>query len=79
MSKINKYLLKHFGKNAPAIGFAVVIDDMQEALTRQKVVLELPDNQLTLTYTKANYSEKLAECIQLRKQGYSVKLIPETK
>lgn len=73
------HLLKHFGKNAPAIGFAVVIDDMQEALTRQKVALELPDNQLTLIYTKANYSEKLAECIQLRKQGYSVKLIPETK
>ena len=73
------HLLKHFGKNAPAIGFAIVIDDMQEALTRQKVTLELPDNKQTVTYNTENYTEKLAECIQLRKQGFSVKLIPESK
>ena len=71
------HLLKHFGKNAPAIGFAIVIDDMQEALNRQKVVLNLPEEKKVIVYTPDNYSEKLAECIKLRSQGIPVELIPE--
>ena len=50
------HLLKHFGKNAPAIGFAIVIDDMQEALNRQKVVLNLPEEKKVIVYTPDNYS-----------------------
>ncbi len=71
------HLLKHFGKNAPAIGFAVVIDDMQEALNRQKVVLDISEEKKVIMYTPDNYSEKLAECIRLRSQGIPVELIPE--
>ncbi len=70
-------LLKHFGKNAPAIGFVIVIDDMQEALTRQKVALPLKEHKMVITYTADDYAEKLAECILFRKQGISVELIPE--
>ena len=29
-------LLKYFGKDAPAIGFVIVVDDLLEALSRQK-------------------------------------------
>lgn len=71
------HLLKHFGKNAPAIGFMIVIDDMQEALNRQKVSIELPENKRIITYQPENYAEKLAECIFLRKQGFSAELIPD--
>ena len=31
-------LLKYFGKEAPAIGFVIVVDDLLEALARQKKV-----------------------------------------
>ena len=71
------HLLKHFGKNAPAIGFAIVIDDMQEALNRQKVVLNLPEEKKVIVYSPDNYPKKLAECIKLRSQGIPVELIPE--
>ena len=71
------HLLKHFGKNAPAIGFAIVIDDMQEALSRQKVALKLAEEKKVIVYTADNFSEKLAECIKLRSQGISVELIPK--
>ena len=71
------HLLKHFGKDAPAIGFAVVIDDMQEALTRQKVKMEAPESKQIIAYTEENYAEKLAECIRLRSQGIAAELIPD--
>lgn len=70
------HLLKHFGKDAPAIGFVIVIDDMQEALTRQKVTVNIPDEKKVITYTDENYAEKLAECIRLRNQGIAAELIP---
>ena len=71
------HLLKHFGKNAPAIGFMIVIDDMQEALSRQKVNINLPDGKRILSYTPQNYKDKLAECINCRKAGIAVELVPE--
>lgn len=70
------HLLKHFGKDAPAIGFMVVIDDMQEALSRQKVTLPEPECKQVITYTDADYAEKLAETLALRKQGISIALVP---
>ena len=71
------HLLKHFGKNAPAIGFVIVIDDMQEALNRQKVVWNLPNQKQVITYRPENYPQQLAACLALRKQGLMVELIPE--
>ena len=35
-------LLRKFGKNAAAIGFVIVIDDLLEALSRQKVNIDIP-------------------------------------
>ena len=32
-------LLSHFGKNAPAIGFVIVVDQVMAALSRQKIEL----------------------------------------
>jgi len=71
------HLLKHFGKNAPAIGFVIVIDDMQEALKRQKADVLLPQAKHIITYNAENFKDKLAECIEYRKQGIAVELIPE--
>ncbi len=68
-------LLQHFGKKAPAIGFAIVIDDLLEALMRQKV--ELPDTSVThqIYYTKENFPEKLQEAKARRAKGEAVVLL----
>ncbi len=71
-------LLSQFGKDAPAVGFAVVVDDLLEALSRQKVEIPLPEGVLTLSYTRENYGEKLQEARRLRREGRAVELVPES-
>ena len=69
-------LLHKFGKDAAAIGFAVVVDDLLEALTRQKVVMDIPDDVEIIYYTKEDYTNKLAEAIRARGEGRKISLIP---
>ena len=74
-------LLKKFGKDAAAIGFVIVIDDLLEALSRQKVAITLPASGKVLYYRagdEADYLAKLAEATSLRKEGISTVLSPET-
>lgn len=69
-------LLKQFGKEAPAVGFVIVIDDLLEALSRQKVALSGAPVKQRIYFTEDNYSEKLQTAITLRKNGVIVELIP---
>lgn len=71
------HLLQKFGKEAAAIGFVVVVDDMLEALNRQKVDISIEENKQIVYYNKENYKEQLAKTIEYRKQGMAVELIPE--
>lgn len=71
-------LLHQFGKEAPAIGFMVVIDELIEALDRQKVELPLPAEKTRLVYAphdKNDFAAKLAEAQRLRAQGQAVELV----
>ena len=73
-------LLKQFGKDAPAIGFVVVIDDILEALSRQKVCPQLPAQKVKVTYKAGDskhFQEKLLEVRALREKGIPAELIPE--
>lgn len=72
------HLLQKFGKEASAIGFVVVVDDMLEALNRQRVKLPIiEENKQRIYYNKENYKEQLAKTIEMRKQGIAVELVPE--
>lgn len=68
-------LLQHFGKNAPAIGFVAVVDDILEALSRQKVNIPLSVPTQVLPYTKEDYAQMLKKAQALRKEGVAVALI----
>lgn len=70
-------LLGRFGKDAPAIGFMVLIDDLMEALFRQNITIEVTENRQDIYYNENNYDIKLSEAIALRKQGVFVSMIPE--
>ena len=72
-------LLRKFGKDAAAIGFVIVIDDLLEALSRQKVNIDIPASGKTLYYqpgNEADYLAKLAEAAALRKEGIPTVLSP---
>ena len=73
-------LLRKFGKKAAAIGFVIVIDDLLEALSRQKVNIDIPASGKTVYYRagdEADYLAKLSEVITLRKEGIPTVLSPE--
>lgn len=69
-------LLNQFGKNAPAIGFCIVIDSILEALSRQKVELPEKEEVRILNYTADTYLEMLSEAQKLREAGIAVALQP---
>lgn len=72
-------LLKQFGKEAPAIGFVIVIDDIMEALSRQKVQVELPAEKMRITYEAGNsddFKKKLQEVQMIRRSGTPVEFVP---
>lgn len=69
-------LLHQFGKDAPAIGFVIVIDDLLEALNRQKVSIPAADARRTIYYNAGNYPDKLKEAMELRSQGQPAALEP---
>ena len=72
-------LLKQFGKEAPAIGFMVVVDDLLEALSRQKIQVPMKAPKEQLYYTKENYSKVLEQAKQMRQEGKCVEVLPEKR
>jgi len=73
-------LLGRFGKEAPAIGFAIVVDDLIEAMDRQHIPSEEKEDILKVFYNasdKKDYEAKLKQTIDLRKEGKAVALVAE--
>lgn len=70
-------LLHQFGKEAPAVGFCMVVDSIYEALSRQKLLPEVFPDAETVTYNQDNFAEKLAEVNSLRASGIAAALVPE--
>lgn len=71
-------LLGYFGKNAPAIGFVVVVDDLLCALERCGKKPEKEKDIQTLTYRPDEYESILMQAKGLREQGVCVALVPES-
>lgn len=68
-------LLRQFGKDAPAIGFAMVADDVLEAVQYQKAPLPQGREKRVLTYTAEDYVEKLQEARMSRLRGIPTMLV----
>ena len=69
-------LLGYFGKNAPAIGFVVVVDDLLEALSRQKRNPQVPPQGVLIVYEEGRFPDALKTARRLRGEGTDVELIP---
>ena len=68
-------LLGCFGKQAPAIGFVIVIDDLMQALQRQNVQIPLVNKNIMIVYEKPHYLFALAKAKELRSQNVSVEMV----
>ena len=70
-------LLHQFGKDAAAIGFMIVVDDLLAAMKRQGAVIPGIEHCVKLYYTEQDFKDKLLEARQLRASGKCVELLPE--
>lgn len=70
-------LMKHFGKPAASIGFAIVVDNLLMALSRQKLEASEQEDVMVITYSKENRIQAIKQAIELRARGQNVALRPE--
>ena len=68
-------LLTYFGRKAPAIGFAIVVDQLLSALSRQKITLPSEEKNQMIVYAESKIAEAVEKAKELRAQGISVSLI----
>ncbi|MDD6193659.1 MAG: ATP phosphoribosyltransferase regulatory subunit [Lachnospiraceae bacterium] len=68
-------LLSYFGKNAPAIGFALMVDQLLLALERQKIHMNIEEDQEVILYTENNRKIAVASAEELRNGGKVVTLV----
>ena len=68
-------LLAFFGKNSPAIGFVIIIDDLMQALKCQKIEIEASENNLLVVYDGFGFAEALKEAKIHRDKGVNVQLM----
>lgn len=69
-------LLSYFGKNAPAIGFVIVVDDLMEALNRQNLKPRIEADGVLVLYEKGAFDAALLKANQLRMEGIRTELVP---
>ena len=67
-------LMKHFGKPAASIGFAIEVDNLLLALSSQKIISEKEEKRSVIQYGPADRTEAIAKAQKLRAEGYSVAL-----
>lgn len=70
-------LLHQFGKDAPAVGFVMVVDSILEALSSQGIKAQASEDVRKVMYRADNFAEKLAAVQELRTQGTAAALVPE--
>lgn len=68
-------LLSHFGKNAPAIGFAIVVDQLMAALSRQNIEIPVILNSAIVVFEEKAAKTAIEKCMQLRNKGINVEMI----
>lgn len=67
-------LMKHFGKEAASIGFAIVVDSLLLALNRQKIKIAVEEEAMIISYKKEERAEAIQRAQKLRSEGKKVAL-----
>lgn len=68
-------LLSYFGKQSASIGFAIVVDQLMAALSRQKISIPVENNGTLIVYTPSHQAEAIHSAMEKRAAGIQVELI----
>ncbi len=69
------HLLEKFGKQAPSIGFAIVVDELMQAMNRQKLRIVYPRKNILILYENDCFKEAVLLAQSLRSQAKNVELM----
>lgn len=72
-------LLKQYGKDAPAIGFAFYIDDLMMAISRQKIHIPIDNSDSIILYNIEQQCIAIKIANHLRNTGRRIELIRKSK
>lgn len=70
-------LLEKFGKKTPSIGFAIIVDELMSALSRQKIAVEVSHTHL-IVYTEATQKWAVSLARNFRSKGKCVEIMKRT-
>ncbi len=68
-------LLRHFGKDAPAVGFVAVVDQLLSALSRQKITQPITDSHCMIIYESEKQADAIRKASELRMKNIDVELV----
>lgn len=68
------HLLEKFGKRTPSIGFAMIVDELTSALSRQKITIETKHSNLII-YTEKTLKWAVSLAREFREKGRCIELI----
>jgi len=68
-------LLAQFGKNSPAIGLVVMLDQVMIALNRQKIKVNICDTRVMIVFDRKYSAKAIALAGKLRMEGKPVEMI----
>lgn len=68
-------LLSYFGKTAPAIGFAIVVDQLMTSLNRQKIQIPVLENNALIVFEEKRAKEAVKRASELRSRGIYTELL----
>lgn len=68
------HLLAKFGKDTPSIGFAIILDELMNALNRQKISVDTVHQNL-IVYTEETEKRAIGLACNFREKGRNIELI----
>ena len=71
-------LLVQFGKDTPAVGFAIVVDRLMQALSRQRIVTKVDMVEQVILYEPGARREAIRLAKHFREEGRAVQMIRKT-
>ena len=72
------HLVEKFGKSTPSIGFAILLDELMNALNRQKINIDCGYTTL-IVYTEKTYKWAVALAKDFRGKGKRVEILKRTE
>lgn len=67
-------LLRAFGTDKPAVGFAIVVDELMSALSRQKIPIPIENDSTLILYEASEQDTAIALATSFRRQGMNIEL-----